>query len=134
MAATLLAVIVLILLLFYSILAIMKKHNVIVSIIEFFVTIFLSQIIFVVVMDMPGDPFSNPFLGYCGLGTGLDGMAPCYTDSTIILSVAIIALVILAVLLFTFFPPKFFLFRDSRNGKYGFAAVEKHKHKKSHHH
>ncbi len=131
MAATLLSIIILIPLLFYPILAIMKKHNVVVSIIEFFVAIFLSQVIFTWVLDMPGFPGpSNPFLGFCGGdATGvISSVAPCYTQSTIIASIIIIILVVVSVPLFTLFPPKFFLFRDSRNGKYGLAATESHNH------
>ena len=94
--------------LFYPILALMGKHSVVVSILEFAFAIFASVLLFDTLVQLE------------------------YTSVIVTVSAAVLIATILAWGLFTFFPPKFFLFRDSRNGKYGLKAFQKIGHK--HHH
>ena len=91
--------------LFYPIEAIMHRHSIPASIIEFAVAVFASMLVF---------------------DTFVQGI---YTYPTISLGIFLIIVALLASSIFTFYPPKWFLFRDSRNGKYGFDASGR-----SHHH
>ena len=92
--------------LFYPVEAIMHRHSIPASIIEFAIAIFASMLVF---------------------DTFVQGI---YTYPTVSLGIFLNIVVLLASSVFTFYPPKWFLFRDSRNGKYGFGAYEKnHRHR-----
>ena len=104
-AFALLIFIVLIPALFYPILAVMGRHSIPVSIVEFAFSIFISVLFF--------DTFVQQE----------------YSQPTVFISSVVLAVIMLSWGLFTFFPPKNFLFKDPRNNKYGLKAFEKgHKH------
>lgn len=105
-AASLLVFIIMIPVLFYSIMAVMKKHVVWVSILEFLVAIILGQMLFNGIL----------LAGNCA-------------NWVFYLAFFVLFMILGAYIIFTWVQPKCELFRDPRNGKYGLSASEKnHKH------
>ena len=86
---------------YYIIDAILRRLVLVVDILEFVATIFLSRLVFYQFLAMPK-------VG--GIWEIVAGVA--------------IGIVVLCYVTFTFFPPKNFLFVDTRNGKYGFSASQ----------
>ena len=95
---SMLSVIIFIPLVFYIVFYIMKKESIIASIIEFILDIIIGQIVFYRLLLVESN-FSFGIFAIIGL-----------------------LLIFVCYALFTFFPPKIFLFEDSTNGKYGIKA------------
>lgn len=118
----LLSVTLLIPLVYYPIQAIIKRHIISLTIVEFFFNILLSQIVYQIFLK--GVPFLMTKTGGCNNITRLCVDKYVYSNETVFISLIILIFLILSTFLFTFYPPKLFLFKDSRNGKYGFEASD----------
>lgn len=95
-AACLLVIPISIVILFYSYTALLGHHFLIIDILIFVISICFGQIISYILLTMPKLP---SFLNY--------------------FSTFIIVILIIKFSLFTFFPPKLFVFKDPASGKYG---------------
>ena len=115
-----LAIILVIPTLFYIVSALTRRHSIAAGIIEFCIAILLSQIVFAIAIQGVRSGGCNSY-GLC-----TEFYYSVYSDSFVLVSGIIFVLTIIATLVFTYFPPKNFLFRDPRNGKYGLAAANKH--------
>lgn len=92
--------------LYYFISIFLKKNTLVIGILEFIATIFLSRFVFYQIIGLPK------------IGGVWD-----------IFAVVALILIFVSYATFTFFPPKNFLFVDIRNGKYGFSASRGHAHR-----